>query len=111
MTAATIQGEFEHHVLLTAARLAPGAFTAAIVTELEARTGREISPSAVYVTLRRLEAKGLVRSEKRRGDAPGELRDRRFFEPTAQGLAALRASRASLERLWEGMESLLGEEA
>lgn len=110
MSESSIQGEFEHHVLLTAARIAPDAFTAAIVTELEARTAREVSPSAVYVALRRLEAKKLVRSEKREEDAPGQLRERRYFEPTEQGLRALRASRTNLQRLWEGMESVLGEE-
>ncbi len=110
MTESSIQGEFEHHVLLAAARLAPDAFTAAIVDELESRTGREVSPSAVYVTLRRLEAKEMVRSEKRAGDAVGQLRERRFFEPTERGVQALRVSRSNLRRLWEGMESILAEE-
>lgn len=104
-----IQGEFEHHVLLATLRLDEGAFTAAIVVELEERTGREVAPAAVYVALRRLEAKGLVSSSLRTGDEPGQLRERRFFQVTPAGLDALRTSRTRLGRLWEGFESVLQE--
>jgi DNA-binding PadR family transcriptional regulator len=105
-----IQGEFEHHVLLGVARLGEDAYTAQLVTELEERTGHGVSPSAVYVSLRRLEDKGLVASELRSGDAPGALRERRFFRLTEAGAEALRRSRAHLVRLWEGLEGLLGGE-
>lgn len=102
-----IQGEFEHHVLLAVARLRAEAFTAAVVLELERRTGRAVSPSAVYVSLRRLEAKELVHSDLVSSTAPGALRERRFFRVTEPGLAALREAREDLERLWEGMDPLL----
>lgn len=102
-----ISGEFEHHVLLTVARLADEAFTAAVVVELEERTDRAVSPSAVYVSLRRLEAKSLVRSELVAGTEPGALRERRFFRVTPEGLAALRTSRRDLESLWDGLDPLL----
>lgn len=111
MGASDLQGEFEHHVLLATMRLGAGAFTSSIVVELEERTGREVAPAAVYVALRRLEGKGLVRSRKRRGDEAGQMRERRFFEVTRAGLDALRTSRARLGRLWEGFELLLAEEA
>jgi DNA-binding PadR family transcriptional regulator len=104
-----IQGEFEHQVLLVTLRLGDSAFTAAIVTELEDRAQRSVSPAAVYVALRRLEKKALVRSAMRTGDGPGQLRERRFFSVTSDGVAALRASRARLGRLWEGLESVLAE--
>lgn len=104
-----IQGEFEHHVLLATLRLGDEAFTAAIVVELEERASREVAPAAVYVALRRLEAKGLVRSRLAKGDGPGQLRERRFFNVTDEGLDALRTSRARLARLSEGLESVLAE--
>lgn len=109
MSGTEIQGEFEHHVLLATLRLGDAAFTSSIVVELEERAGREVAPAAVYVALRRLESKSLVRSELRRGDDQGELRERRFFVITASGLRALRESRSRLTRLWEGYESILAE--
>lgn len=105
-----IQGEFEHRVLLATARLGPDAFTSRVVVELEERTGREVSPAAVYIALTRLEKKGLVTSELRTGEEEGATRERRFFAPTGTGLAALRESRTSLERLWDGLDSVASEE-
>src|SRR5499426_3412396 len=55
-------GEFEQMVLLALVRLGPDAYGATIRREIEARTGRDLAISAVYVTLDRLETKGLVRS-------------------------------------------------
>jgi PadR family transcriptional regulator len=55
-------GEFEQLVLIALFRLGPDADGATIRRDIEARTGRELSISAVYVTLERLEDKGLVRS-------------------------------------------------
>lgn len=53
-------GEFEQLVLLAVVRLGDGAYGATIRREIEARTGRDLAISAVYVTLSRLEGKGLV---------------------------------------------------
>jgi PadR family transcriptional regulator PadR len=55
-------GEFEQLVLLALVRLGPDAYGATIRREIEARTGRELSISAVYITLDRLETKGFVAS-------------------------------------------------
>jgi PadR family transcriptional regulator PadR len=55
-----ILGEFELLVLLALLRLGNGAFGAAIHREIVARTDRELPPSAVYVTLERLESKRMV---------------------------------------------------
>ncbi len=97
-----VLGEFEHHVMLGALRLGDGAFTAAIVLELERRIEREVAPAAVYIALRRLEDQGLVASEYRRGDE-GDARERRYFRVTPAGLTQLRASRWRFERLWAGL--------
>ena len=59
---APILGEFEQVVLLTLLRLGNGAWGAAIRRDIRERTGRELPVSVVYVTLQRLEKKGMVRS-------------------------------------------------
>src|SRR5262245_61106881 len=56
----SIVGEFEQLVLLALLRLGNGAFGAAIHREIVSRTGRDIPPGAVYVTLDRLESKKMV---------------------------------------------------
>jgi DNA-binding PadR family transcriptional regulator len=98
-------GEIEHHTLLAMTRLGDEAYTGAIVTELEARTGREHTLAAVYIALTRLERKGLVVSEVK--ETAGR-RDRRYFAITAEGLDRLRAARSAYERLWEGLDARLG---
>lgn len=104
-----ILGELEHHVLLVTLRREGEAYTAALVEELEAQTNREVAPSSVYITLKRLERKGFVRSELRTGDAPGQLRERRFFAATEAGVEALRESRERYVRLWDGLDARLAE--
>jgi DNA-binding PadR family transcriptional regulator len=63
----------------------------------------------VYVTLARLEEKGYLRA--RAGEANGDRggRPRRYLRVTGEGVRALRASRATLLRLWNGLEAVLGE--
>lgn len=102
-------GEFEHQVLLAAVRLEGGAYSASVVRELERVADREVAPAAVYIALRRLEDHGLARSETRRPGDGG--RERRYFEPTDDGLALLRRSRRRFTRLWDGIEAALEGEA
>ena len=100
-------GQFEHVVLLAILRLGDAAYAPAILEEIEARTGRPPSPGSMYVTLDRLEEKGLLRS--RLVDADGERagRPRRYVTVTAYGLRELRASRTALLKLWRGLEGVL----
>jgi DNA-binding PadR family transcriptional regulator len=55
-------GEFEYLVLCAAARLDQHAYGAAIRQELKSALGRSCSVGALYTTIDRLEAKGLVES-------------------------------------------------
>jgi PadR family transcriptional regulator, regulatory protein PadR len=55
-------GELELLVLLALARLPEGGYGVLIRQEIRRRTGRSITPGAIYPTLDRLERKGLVRS-------------------------------------------------
>lgn len=101
-----VLGGFEHRVLLAMMRLGASAYSVPIVVELEALTERTVSPSAVYVTLRRLEKRGLVASSMVPAQEGEGGRDRRVFEVTDAGLVLLRTSRRELDRLWDGVEAL-----
>ena len=98
-------GEFEQLVLLAALRLGQDAYTVSIIEELRAHTSREPTHAAVYVALRRLEAKGLVVS--RMGEATPERggRAKRFFRVEPHAVELLRRSRDELLSLWSGVET------
>jgi DNA-binding PadR family transcriptional regulator len=101
-------GEFEHQVLLAILQLGGRAHSAPIVTEIEARTGRDASPAAVYIALRRLELRGLVTSMKAE---PGPLeggRGRRTFVITPAATDKLRESRRAFEAFWKGLDPVFG---
>lgn len=97
-------GEFEQVVLLAALRLDPDGYGVTIRDEIQARTGRDASVGAVYATLDRLEAKGLLESREgspsphRGGRAP------RHYRLTAGGRSALDEARRMLAALWDGFE-------
>ena len=104
-------GEFEQLLLLAVLRLGPNAFGAEIARELESRARRSVSRGALYTSLDRLEDKGLLRWKTVVGtDARGGL-PRRLYTVTPAGVAALRASRETLRRMWRGLEHLLRDEA
>lgn len=102
-------GEFEHHVLLALLRQGEEGYSVPIVLELEERTGREVAPAAVYISLRRLESKGLLVSELRTADPEEGGRERRYYRITADGMARVRAARKGYLNLWEGLEPVLEE--
>ena len=93
-------GEFEQVVMLALARLGDGAYGATVHQEILDRTGRDVSIPAVYVTLKRLEKKGLV-SARVVADAAGG-RPTRNYALRAEGRRALARSREMLDRLWQG---------
>src|SRR5262245_12894877 len=55
-------GEFEQMSPLAILHLGDGVYGVPIVDEIQRRTGRTVAPAAVYITLRRLEQKGLLTS-------------------------------------------------
>lgn len=93
-------GEFEHLVLLAITRAGGKAGGAQIHDEIERATRRGASLPAIYVTLGRLEQKGLVRAADIVPQETGGGRPRRLFEVTRAGSAAMRATRETLERMW-----------
>jgi PadR family transcriptional regulator PadR len=102
-------GEFEQMVLLAVLRLQDGAYGLSIRKELEAKTGRKVSHGASYVTLDRMEAKGLLDSTLGEPAKGRGGRAKRYFRVTPEGLQALRASRTALQSLWSGLEEVLEE--
>ncbi|MEM1181537.1 MAG: helix-turn-helix transcriptional regulator [Acidobacteriota bacterium] len=98
-------GEFELIVLLAALRLGDErAHTLAIVDEIVERTARKTTRSAVYVTLQRLEKKGLVTSWLSEPRAERGGKRRRHVTVEAAGQSAVRRARAALESLWQDLE-------
>jgi PadR family transcriptional regulator, regulatory protein PadR len=91
-------GAFEEQVMLATLRTGSEAYGMSVRREIERVTGREVSIGAVYATLDRLEAKGLLGSERLHGDG-----SRRVFSLTGPGAAALAETRAMRERLWAGV--------
>ena len=97
-------GEFEYLLLSVAARLGEGAYGAAIRREIEGATKRRCSIGALYTTLDRLEAKGLVSTWM--GDPTPQRggRAKRFFQVTASGVEAVVRAQRSYQSLLEGLE-------
>jgi PadR family transcriptional regulator PadR len=100
-------GDVEHFVLVALLRLDGESYAVPIMREIRQRTGREVARAAVYIALKRLEAKTLVRS--RMGDATAERggRPKRFFTLTRTGALQLRQSREEFVRMWADAERLL----
>ena len=97
-------GEFEHIVLLALARAEEEAYSVGVHEEIRRTTGRSVSIPAVYVTLSRLEKKGLVSSRMGEPSPHPGGRAKRYFRLEPAGKSALERSRQTLDRLWEGLE-------
>ncbi len=106
-----LPSDFEQQVLLAVWRLGEEAYGAAVRDELEARTGHDVAHGAVYVTLTRLEKKGLVRSHLSDPTPVRGGKSKRFFGITASGIEGVRETRQLMDRLWDGLpgETLPGE--
>jgi PadR family transcriptional regulator, regulatory protein PadR len=93
-------GAFEEQVMLAVMHAGEEAFGMNVRREIEERAGRDVAIGAVYATLDRLEAKGLVRSTRPRSLGG----TRRVFAVTPAGVRALETTRAARERLWNGID-------
>lgn len=99
-------GEFEELVLTLVAALRDDAYGAAIAMKIETDLKREITLSAVHVTLYRLEDKGYIKSKV--GGATNERggRRKRIFTLTHAGLAALKGMQEARLYLWNMVPQL-----
>ena len=94
-------GSLEEQVMLAVVRTGDDAYGMSVRRELEEVTNRDVAIGAVYATLDRLEAKGLVAST-RAGASDGP--SRRVFAITPAGARSLALTRATRERLWAGVK-------
>jgi DNA-binding PadR family transcriptional regulator len=99
-------GEFEILILMAVLRLDQEAYAPAVRAEIERRTGRGVSRGAVYITLDRLESKGLLVSKLAGTDEGG--RQRRYYQVPARGVRAIKRTLAALEHMRQGLEPILG---
>lgn len=94
-------GEFEELVLLIIGLLGRDAYGAAVIQELELKTGRSTSVGAVHSALNRLLDKGFLKSEY--GATSESRRGRRkvYYKLTPAGERALIQTRELRNRLFE----------
>ncbi len=104
-------GGFELLVLLALLRLDDEAYGVPIAKVIEESSGREVALGSVYITLDRLEGKGLVTSQLGAPTAVRGGRAKTYFRITSQGLRAARHAQRTLTKLWEGAPKLKGASA
>lgn len=97
-------GEFEQLVLLAILHLGDDVYGVPIVDEIERRTGRKVAQAAVYITLRRLEQKGLLTSWMSEPTAERGGKARRCVKVSRAGTTLLRDSRLALDKMWRGLD-------
>jgi DNA-binding PadR family transcriptional regulator len=95
-------GEVEQLVLLAVLRLEGGAYAVPIRDLIESHTGIALARGSIYITLDRLEHKGLVESTMSEPTPEPGGKSRRVFRMRPAGLAALRAARRAVDRLAAG---------
>jgi DNA-binding PadR family transcriptional regulator len=98
-------GEFEQLLMLALVHLPEeDAYGTRIRAEIEARTGRTVSPGAIYTALDRLEQRGLVSS--RLGDPTPSRggKRKRHYRLQAAGLHLLQRTQDALARMAHGLD-------
>ena len=106
--AGTFLGGFELLVLLALIRLRDDAYGVPISEAIEESSGRAVSLGSVYITLDRLERKGLVSSRLGESTAERGGRAKTYFRITAKGIREVRQTQRTLVALWRGVPQLSG---
>jgi len=101
-------GEFELLVMLSVLHAGDQAYGVTIRQAIEERTGRSVSRGALYLTLERLVEKGYLRARMADATRARGNRPRKYYRAQRAGLTAIRESRATVDQMWRGLESLLG---
>lgn len=102
-------GQFEQIILTAILSLRDEAYGVTIhekATELA--EPKKVSPGAVYVTLDRLEDKGLISSWLSDPTRERGGRSKRYYRLEALGERALEESAATAKRVWETVEEIWG---
>ena len=96
-------GEFEQVLLYALARLGDDAPGLDVARLIETRTGRVISPGAIYTGFDRLERRRLVASQLGAPTAQRGGKRKRLYRATPLGLQVLRNSHAALGEMSRGL--------
>lgn len=100
--------DLELVVLLAAMQLGDEAYPVAIRDVIEAKAKRKVSRAAVFITLERLEEKGLVTSHYGDPTPVRGGRSKRFFAVRPAGVRAVRRALDAVTSLAAGLETALG---
>lgn len=106
-------GEFEYLLLSATSRLGENAYGASIRQEIENLTGRRCSIGALYTTLDRLEAKGLLQTWMGAPTPERGGRAKRMARITAEGIHAASSFYRAVTRVsggvsWEADNTAIG---
>lgn len=101
-------GEFEYLLLTATARLGENAYGAAIRLDIERSTGGRCSIGALYTTLDRLEAKGLIVTWMGSATPQRGGRSKRMVRVTAKGIKAATAFYEAVMRASRGVSWEVG---
>jgi DNA-binding PadR family transcriptional regulator len=93
-------GEFEELIMLAIGVLFPHAYGVAIRDEIQNRSGRSVSLSAVHASLQRLEQKGYLQSEFGEATQKRGGKRKKYFTITAQGVKTMEEVRTLREQMW-----------
>jgi DNA-binding PadR family transcriptional regulator len=100
-------GEFEQLLLFALVQLEGDGYGSEIRRVIEARTGRELSPGAIYTALDRLESRGLVSSILGEPTARRGGKRKRYYRIEPAGAELLRRSQEALARMARGLKPRL----
>jgi PadR family transcriptional regulator PadR len=100
-------GELDELVLLTTAVLhKEGAYGFSVVSEIEEKTGKKVSLSAVHTVLYRLQDRGLVQSELGGASNSRGGRRKRLFYVSQTGKQAISNIRNQRNKYWQELGGL-----
>ena len=100
-------GDFEQRILFALIRLGPDAYGVTIREAIEARSGRAISPGALYTALDRLETRGFVTSRLGEPTPQRGGKRKRLYSLQPAGERALAGAYESLRQMADGIGSRL----
>lgn len=96
-------GSLELTILVAVARLGDDAHGLAVRRDVSGRTGHDYSVGAIYTTLQRLEAKGLLTSHASDPLPVRGGRSRRHYAVSGAGKRALRTAERLTASVWAGV--------
>ncbi|MDH5380455.1 MAG: PadR family transcriptional regulator [Cyclobacteriaceae bacterium] len=94
-------GEFEELLMLMTGVLQREAYGVNIQREIKSKLDRDVSLSAIHITLYRLEDKGYISSYLGEATSVRGGRKKRIFELTQAGWAILQAVQEKRTKLWQ----------